>query len=191
VPVSVGRTTVVDAVPPAGGYVSATAAVTHANVAVLYACPDVQVVQAAVAVLGFVHTGVAAVQSAPEAVPELPRHAGVAHAPVPTLHACPDVHCASSVHATTSVPVLVAPALVATTVNDPSGRFAVGVQVQVDPLATTAMHAITPFAVTTTVCPGTPVPAIGSSRFVVLAVPPAGGVVRATAGATHRNEVVL
>jgi hypothetical protein len=37
VPVNVGRTTVVDALPPSGGYVSATAATTHADVAVLYA----------------------------------------------------------------------------------------------------------------------------------------------------------
>jgi hypothetical protein len=149
------------------------------------------VVQAADAVLGFTHTGVPDAQSAPEAVPALPRHAGVAHAPVPTLHACPDEHCASSVHDTKSVPVLVAPALVATMVKDPSGRFAVGVQVHVEPLATTPMHVMTPFAVTTTVCPGTPAPASGSCRFVVLALPPAGGVVSATAGATHRNEAVL
>jgi hypothetical protein len=171
--------------------VSATVATTHANVAVLYACPEVQAAQAAVAVLGFVHTGVALGQSAAEAVPALPRQAGVAQAPVPTLHACPAAHCPSSVHDTTRVPVLDAPALVATIVNEPSGRLAVGVQVHADPAATTVMHAVTPFAVTTTVCPGTPVPAIGSCRLVVLAVPPAGGVVRTAAGATQRNEVVL
>ena len=117
--------------------------------------------QSAVAVLAFAQTGVAAEQSAAEPAPELPRQAGVAHAPVATLQAWPDVHWESSVHETIRVPDLIAPALVATMGSDPSGRSAVGVQVHAELASTTLMHAVAPFAVTTTACPGTPVPAIG------------------------------
>jgi hypothetical protein len=92
VPVRVGRTLVVDAVPPAGGLLRATLGATQIDEAVLNTWPEEQVVQSAAAVLEFAQTGVKVGQSAVEPTPELPRHTGAMQAPVPTLQTCPVVH---------------------------------------------------------------------------------------------------
>jgi hypothetical protein len=152
--------------------------------------PPVQAPQAALAVEGFVHTGVASGQSAPEPEPVLPRQAGVTQRPVPTLHTCPELQSPLTVQRTPSVPVLVRPSLLATIVDEPSGNV-LDVHVHVPPTPTVAEHAAAPPAVTVTAWPGTPVPVMAGVRLVVVAVPPAGGDVRPTAPATQVVVVVL
>jgi hypothetical protein len=190
VPARVGRCVVVVPMPPAGGEVSATAGALHACAAVSNTWPLAQVPHDAEAVPGLLHTGVLAGQSALEPEPALPAHDGVVHAPPAVLQTWPTLHCVLDVHSTTSVAELVAPALVAVIVSEPTGRSDDGPHVQVPSAATTVLHTALPLAVTETVLPGTPVPAMGSRTSGLLVVPPAGGDVSATAGATHRNVVV-
>jgi hypothetical protein len=142
-------------------------------------------------VCGPEQTGVERGQSALEPEPALPSHDGVVHRPTASSQTWPPLHCPSLVHCTISVPVLVAPALVAVTASLPMGRSDVGAHDQVPLAATVAVHTATPLAVTATVCPATPVPEIAWRWFVVVLLSPAGGVVSATAGATHRNVAEL
>jgi hypothetical protein len=145
--------------------------------------------QAAVAVEGFAHTGVASGQSAPEPDPVLPLQAGVTQRPLPA-HTWPVLQSPFTVQRTVSVPVLVTPSLLATIVDDPSGNV-LDVHVHAPPAATVAEHAAAPPAVTVTAWPGTPVPVMAGVRLLAVAVVPAGGDVKATAPATHAALVVL
>ena len=170
---------------------SVTEGATHTVDDVLYTWPAAHGPQRALAVLALLQTGLEAAQSAVDPEPALPRHAGVVQPPDPGSHAWPIVHCESPTHRTISVPVLVAPALVAVTINGPTGRFAEGVQLQLPLASTEAVHTASPFAVTVTLWPGIPVPVIGASGLLVLAFPPLGGDVSVTAGETQRNAAVL
>ena len=154
--------------------------------------PVAHAVQVAARVPGFVQMGVAAVQSAFDPEPSLPPQFGVVQEPVRLLQTCPVPHCEFSTHAMNSVPVLVAPLLVATTVSEPSGCATVGVQDQ-PRSPTVVVQTCVPLMVTVTVCPGTPVPVMVGSVFVVVVVPlaPGTGYVSVTVDVTHVPVIAL
>ena len=150
-----------------------------------------QLLHAALAVSALLHTGDVSGQSAVEPTPALPRQAGVAHVPLLMLQTWPLLHCESTVHCTTSVPLLVTPALVAWMVCDPTDKSNIGMQLQAPVPSTAVVHTNMPLAMTVTDWPGTPTPVIAGRVCVVVAVPPSGGLLSVTNGATQANVLVL
>jgi hypothetical protein len=191
VPESAGKSCWVVPVPPLGGEVSVTDGTTHWCDAVLYTMPAAHGPHMADAVPGLLQTGAEAEQSAMEPIPALARQLGVTQPLWSVLQTSPIVHWPLAVHCTTSVAVLVAPALVAVIMSGPTGKADAGEQVQLPVASTTTVHTARPLAVTLTVWPGMPVPLIAPSGSLVVVVLPAGGEVSVTAGSTHTKLEVL
>lgn len=113
------------------------------------------------------------------------------HRPEVASHAgAPLEHCASTVQFSMRVPLLVAPALCATTIWLPGSKTAVDEHVQVRSGRTMVRQRVCVPDVTVTLWPGTPVPDTDGVAAVVVPVPLAGGETRLTLPATHRRAVV-